>query len=702
MSTYAGGIQQMRDTDVKARLLYHYGLVGAAADVDGTTHGQLRYIGEAIATVESAIKTDDDTFTPATDKVSMIGATFDDTSPDTVNEGDAGAVRMSSRRELYTQIRDAAGNERGTNVTASNELSVLDSNSGNILTAVQIMDDWDESDRAKVNPIAGQAGIAANAGAMDALTTRITIATDDTHFGAVGAASDVDGIVHGQLRYIGEALDTLETTANAIQSAVEIIDDWDDGADHAEIVGVVAEGNAHGTTAPIQLGAEDPSGNVARLQTDASKYLKIDLAASSGAIDTELTTDDLDTGAGTDTQAIVGIGLAESGGHTLLGSGNPMPISDNGSALSIDIGGQAPQLDDTDKIATSLYAYGAAAGDSSLYVTTLNMGGTPNAHGHNGLDVHAVVSGKGSASATSVVNASGMAGGTDDLDGNTALNAASTLFARRDDDNVEYVYQDHATNHALRVSLYGKDAAAGDTELLLDSAGHVQADIIGSLPAGSNAIGTLAANSGVDIGDVTINNAAGASAVNVQDGGNSLTVDGTVTASNAAGDVAHDGSDSGNPVKVGQKTIAHGANPTAVAAGDRTDWYANRHGIPFVIPGHPNIVTIRANYTAAQTDTAIVTIASGNKIVVTRCSVTVDNACSVDVAARIGFGTANTPATTGVVLSHPGIAAGSGVVEGSGSGILGIGADDEDLRITSEVPTGGSIDVVVSYYTIES
>lgn len=38
---------------------------------------------------------------------------------------------------------------------------------------------------------------------------------------------------------------------------------------------------------------------------------------------------------------------------------------------------------------------------------------------------------------------------------------------------------------------------------------------------------TLGANSGVDIGDVTINNAAGASAVNIQDGGNSITVDGT-------------------------------------------------------------------------------------------------------------------------------------------------------------------------------
>lgn len=49
-----------------------------------------------------------------------------------------------------------------------------------------------------------------------------------------------------------------------------------------------------------------------------------------------------------------------------------------------------------------------------------------------------------------------------------------------------------------------------------------------SLLAGSASIGVLGANSGVDIGDVTINNASGASAVNIQDGGNSITVDGTV------------------------------------------------------------------------------------------------------------------------------------------------------------------------------
>lgn len=49
------------------------------------------------------------------------------------------------------------------------------------------------------------------------------------------------------------------------------------------------------------------------------------------------------------------------------------------------------------------------------------------------------------------------------------------------------------------------------------------------LPSGAST-SALQTQPGVDIGDVTVNNASGASAVNVQDGGNSLTVDGAVAA----------------------------------------------------------------------------------------------------------------------------------------------------------------------------
>lgn len=49
------------------------------------------------------------------------------------------------------------------------------------------------------------------------------------------------------------------------------------------------------------------------------------------------------------------------------------------------------------------------------------------------------------------------------------------------------------------------------------------------LPTGA-ATAALQTQPGVDIGDVTINNTSGAGAVNIQDGGNSITVDGTVAA----------------------------------------------------------------------------------------------------------------------------------------------------------------------------
>jgi trimeric autotransporter adhesin len=51
-------------------------------------------------------------------------AVFDDTSPTAITENSFGFLRMSANRNLYGTIRDAAGNERGANVNASNQLNV--------------------------------------------------------------------------------------------------------------------------------------------------------------------------------------------------------------------------------------------------------------------------------------------------------------------------------------------------------------------------------------------------------------------------------------------------------------------------------------------------------------------------------------------------------------------------------------------------
>lgn len=84
------------------------------------------------------------------------------------------------------------------------------------------------------------------------------------------------------------------------------------------------------------------------------------------------------------------------------------------------------------------------------------------------------------------------------------------------------------------------DASITGTALMMEGAGNTLVSAQGTVADGllvnlgaNNDVtvtGTVTASAqpGVDIGDVTINNAAGASAVNIQDGGNSITVDGTV------------------------------------------------------------------------------------------------------------------------------------------------------------------------------
>lgn len=63
-------------------------------------------------------------------------------------------------------------------------------------TALQIMDDWDESDRAKVNLIAGQAGVQGGAGVVTASTPRVVTAEREKYSAATNnftiAASATD------------------------------------------------------------------------------------------------------------------------------------------------------------------------------------------------------------------------------------------------------------------------------------------------------------------------------------------------------------------------------------------------------------------------------------------------------------------------------------------------------------------------------
>lgn len=64
----------------------------------------------AIQLLDDTIFTDDNAFTPASSKVSAIGLLADETSPDSVNEGDAGIPRMTlDRMQIVTTRPNATG-----------------------------------------------------------------------------------------------------------------------------------------------------------------------------------------------------------------------------------------------------------------------------------------------------------------------------------------------------------------------------------------------------------------------------------------------------------------------------------------------------------------------------------------------------------------------------------------------------------------
>lgn len=139
--------------------------------------------GVASFTIDSEI-TDDAAFTPGTSEVLMVGATYDDTAPDSVNEGDGGAMRMSANRNLYTQIRDAAGNERGVNVTAGNALTVDGSASTQPVSAASLPLPTGASTEATLSTLNGKV-TACNTGA-------VVLAAGTAGFGKLTANDGVD------------------------------------------------------------------------------------------------------------------------------------------------------------------------------------------------------------------------------------------------------------------------------------------------------------------------------------------------------------------------------------------------------------------------------------------------------------------------------------------------------------------------------
>lgn len=228
-----------------------------------------------------------------------------------LNSGTGGSVLMADEISsgIYVQRVKAMFGVDGsaTDVSASNPMPVVQTGTPALPTgaatesslaaaaaSLAVIDDWDQSDRCAVNPISGQAGVAAGAGSVGATTQRMTLASDDP---SVVSLASIDA-----------------------KSVTERTADYDSGAGTVatKMVGIAlpASGGpvAGGTsTNPLRV---DPTGTTTQPVSDAGGSLTVD-------------TGQLPSALGQTT-------MAASLPVVLASNQSVIPINDNGGSITID------------------------------------------------------------------------------------------------------------------------------------------------------------------------------------------------------------------------------------------------------------------------------------------------------------------------------------------------------------------------------
>lgn len=234
--------------------------------------------------------------------------------------------------------------------------------------------------------------------------------------------------------------------------------------------------------------------------------------------------------------------------------GNPIPISDAGGSITIDgtIALDAPTLAALESITVQNGAGAAAVNiqDGGNSITVDDGGGSLTVDGtvtaNQGTSPW-VVSGTVTATPT----------GTQDVN----IVSGVTLEVNLDQNNDQ-------------VQVYGSDLIA---PIATDTAGHLQVDILtipeveikndSGNPVPVNGTVALDATTLTALENITVQNGAGASAVNIQDGGNSITVDGTVNVGNFPASIEVS-NDVGNPLPVsGTVAVTQSTSPWVVGDG---------------------------------------------------------------------------------------------------------------------------------------
>lgn len=333
------------------------------ANLSATDNAVLDSIAANTANLQNCIVQDDAPFTPGAGYLMMIGGEYDDAGTDSVNEGDAGNIRISANRCMYVNIRDNAGNERGLNIDANGYLT---SNINGTVTvdasgaAVPITDNSGSLtvDAANDGSLTVQIGDGTNAATIrnlasnDALNVAIVDGSGNqvTSFGGSGGTSATDDAAFTAASGSGTPIMGF-VSADAVDSGdVGVVAMSTDRRLHvdAQIVGQDADvtiadgGNSitvdNGGTFAVQA-AQSGTWNVNNVSGTVSLPTGAATAAKQPALGT----------AGTASTDVITVqGIASMTPLLVDASGAAVPVTDNGGSLTVDNGGTfAVQVDGT-------------------------------------------------------------------------------------------------------------------------------------------------------------------------------------------------------------------------------------------------------------------------------------------------------------------------------------------------------------------
>lgn len=342
-------------------------LATLAGAVDGT-EVQVDIVSGSVTIASGSVTADtelpaaaalaDNTANPTVPGVGAFGHVYDGSTWDRMPGTSADGVLVNLGSNNDVTVTGSVTANAGTNLNTS--LLALESggNLAGAATSLAVIDDWDESDRAKVNIVAGQAGVTAGAGAVAANTPRVTLASDDPGVALLTTIDGDTGTIATHAATLAGAVSGTEMQVDVLtMPSVTIVDGGSsitvDAPVGTPVFVRLSDGASAITTLPVSL-ASVPSHAVTNAGTFA---VQVD-----GTALTRLT--DIETN--TDSGAVVGNGTAATAQRVTLANDSTGTVTvTQGTATNL-------------KSQAEAYQGGSAVGAANPLQVTLANGSVPS------------------------------------------------------------------------------------------------------------------------------------------------------------------------------------------------------------------------------------------------------------------------------------------------------------------------------------